>query len=86
MSKSSILESVAGGPEVLMGLTITVSCAIELPIFHYMGPILQFIGVQPMLHWVMFFFLVGPSAQPEAPCCEATRLMNKQKVWFYEPL
>ena len=26
--------------------------------FHYMGPILRFVGVQDMLHWAMFFFLV----------------------------
>lgn len=41
-----------------MGLTITVSCVIELPIFHYMGSILHFFGVQPMLHLVMLCFLV----------------------------
>lgn len=45
-----------------MGLTITVACIIELPVFHFMGNILSFVGVEQMLHWVLFFFLasLGP--------------------------
>ena len=41
-----------------MGLTITVACIIELPVFHYMASILRKIGVERMLHLVLFFFLV----------------------------
>ena len=36
----------------------TAACVVELPVFHYMGPVLRFVGVQDMLHWAMFFFLV----------------------------
>ena len=41
-----------------MGLTITVACVVELPVFHFMAAILRKVGVQQTLHWVMFFFLV----------------------------
>jgi len=36
----------------------TAACVVELPVFHFMGAILKFVGVQEMLHWAMFFFLV----------------------------
>jgi hypothetical protein len=37
---------------------VAAACVVELPVFHFMGPILKFVGVAEMLHWVMFFFLV----------------------------
>lgn len=72
MQTDNLPSCFAGGPEVLMGLTITLSCCLELPIFHYMGSILQFVGVQAMLHWVMLFFLVS--------LCFALLLMQENMI------
>lgn len=72
----------AGAPEVLMGLTITLSCCLELPIFHYMGSILKVVGVQAMLHWVMLFFL----ASLLFLCLSYTKIRDVICIWMSSQL
>lgn len=43
----------AGGTEFLMGLCIFTMCATEAPLFHFAGPIFDFVGLSLTLHIVM---------------------------------
>lgn len=64
-----------------MGLTITVACLVELPVFHFMGNILSFVGVEQMLHWVLFFFLVSDHSEPKNDPI-TSKLPGFLKVWY----
>eukprot|EP00775_Hariotina_reticulata_P004764 gene4763-5014_t len=47
-----------GGSEGLMGLTLTVTCLAEVPMFHFQGRILSIISVDTMLHIVLWVYAV----------------------------
>lgn len=45
-----------GGSETLMGLTLTVTCISEVPMFHFQPQILRVVSVHSMLHFVMWTY------------------------------
>jgi hypothetical protein len=47
-----------GGSEALMGLTLSVTCLAEVPVFHFQGKILTVISVDTMLHIVLWAYTV----------------------------
>ena len=67
----------AEGSELLMGLTLTVTCCVEVPIFAINGWILRTLGVHKVLHLTIAVCLIRtvsllrdvalPCAQ--LPCC-----------------
>jgi len=51
-----------GAPPTLMGLTLTVTCAVEAPVFFFAGRLLAAIGVRAVLRLVYAAFLLRLSA------------------------
>ncbi|KAI8476975.1 MAG: major facilitator superfamily domain-containing protein [Monoraphidium minutum] len=45
-----------GGSEALMGLTLTVTCASEIPAFYVQGAVLRAVRVEVLLHFVIFTY------------------------------
>lgn len=47
-----------GSSALLMGLTLTIACMAEVPLFHYSGAFLRMLGVDAMLHLVLLAFVL----------------------------
>jgi hypothetical protein len=47
-----------GGSETLMGLTLTVTCLAEVPVFHFQPQLLKLVSVHTMLHIVMWTYML----------------------------
>ena len=48
----------AGASTLLMGLTISVTCIAEVPVFHYTGWLLDAVGVKIVLHGVLAVYIL----------------------------
>ena len=48
----------AGGSELLMGLTITITCVAEVPVFFFTGWLLEAVGVKIVLHGVLAVYIL----------------------------
>ena len=48
----------AGGSELLMGLTITITCVAEVPVFFFTGWLLEAVGVKVVLHGVLAVYIL----------------------------
>ncbi|KAK9832540.1 hypothetical protein WJX81_007525 [Elliptochloris bilobata] len=47
-----------GGSELLMGLTITITCIAEVPVFFFTGWLLEAVGVKVVLHGVLAVYIL----------------------------
>jgi hypothetical protein len=47
-----------GGSETLMGLTLSVTCVAEVPVFHFQPQLLKLVSVHTMLHIVMWTYML----------------------------
>ena len=52
------LRDAAGGSELLLGLTISVTCIAEVPIMYMTGWLLEALGVKLVLHGVMAVYIL----------------------------
>lgn len=49
---------IAGASALLMGMTLSVACMAEIPLFHYSGALLRMLGVDLTLHLVLLAFVL----------------------------
>lgn len=73
----------AGGSELLMGLTITITCVAEVPVFFFTGWLLEAVGVNVVLHGVLAVYILLLSYYSILQHLVRALAMRMRSCWRY---